>query len=240
MADTLLQLDPAPDLVDRAYSALLGAIASGELAPGQRLTQEELALRLCVSRQPVLQALRLLKSEGLLEDAPGRGLQVVALDATRLLHTYQVRGALDALAARLAAARRFKVPAALLKAGRAAGKNGDVQALIEADLRFHCALYAASGNPFIERSAQTHWAQIRCAMGAVLQQHRLRQPVWDEHQALADAVARGDADAAEAAACAHAQRAGHTMALRLVPPAQSPRADPPAVAPHHRNRRPTP
>jgi DNA-binding GntR family transcriptional regulator len=217
MAALLQELEPAPDLVDRAYSAVLGAIASGALAPGERLKQEDLALRLNVSRQPVLQALRLLKNEGLLEDAPGRGLQVVVLDTARLVHTYQVRGALDALAARLAAERRSALPAALLKAGRAARKSGDVQALIDADIQFHRALYAASGNPCIERSAQAHWAHIRCAMGAVLQHHRLRHPVWDEHQAIADAVARGDGVQAEAAAAAHAKQAGQTMAQHLLP-----------------------
>ncbi len=215
MAAALHQLDPAPDLVDRAYRAVLDAIASGSLAPGQRLTQEELALRLNVSRQPVLQALRLLKNEGLLEVAPGRGLQVTGLDTARVVHTYQVRGALDALAARLAAERQAVLPAALLKAGRAARRSGDVQALIDADINFHRALYAASGNPFIERSAQIHWAHIRRAMGAVLQHHRLRQPVWDEHEAIAQAVARGDAEAAAAAAAAHAHQAGLTMAQRL-------------------------
>ena len=81
MAAELLKLSPAPDLVEQAYRALVGAISSGARAPGARLTQEDLAARLAVSRQPVLQALRLLKADGLVQDAPGRGLQVAPLDA---------------------------------------------------------------------------------------------------------------------------------------------------------------
>ena len=62
-----------------------------------------------MSRQPVLQALRLLKKDGFLHDAPGRGLQVAPLEVQHMRDLYQVRGALDALAARLAAQRRFRI-----------------------------------------------------------------------------------------------------------------------------------
>ncbi len=217
MPATLHRLETAPDLVDQAYQALLAAISSGALAPGERITQEDLAARLAVSRQPVLQALRLLKKEGLVEDAPGRGLRVALLDSAALVHTYQVRGALDALAARLAAERRAALPAALLRDGRRVSKGSDVAALLEADIAFHRALYAASGNPFIERSAETHWAHIRRAMGAVLQSSHARRPVWDEHDAIAAAVARGDPDAAAAAASTHASSAGTHLAERLTP-----------------------
>jgi DNA-binding GntR family transcriptional regulator len=218
MPAELVKLEASPGLVDRAYRALLDAIASGTLKPGQRFTQDELAASLAVSRQPVLQALRLLKKEGLVEDAPGRGLRVTPLDAAALVQVYQVRGALDALAARLAAEHRAALPAALLREGRRAARAGELQAMLDADLNFHRALYAASGNPLIERSAEAHWAYIRRAMGAVLQSARARRPVWDEHQAIADAVARGDAPAAAAAAMAHAENAGAHLARALAQP----------------------
>ena len=60
MTAELVKLQAAPDLVDQVYRALLDAISDGSLAPGVRVTQEDLAERLAVSRQPVLQALRLL------------------------------------------------------------------------------------------------------------------------------------------------------------------------------------
>ena len=217
MSALLHRLETAPDLVEQAYRALLDAISSGALAPGERITQEDLAARLAVSRQPVLQALRLLKQEGLLQDAPGRGLMVAPLDPAALAHTYQVRGALDALAARLAAARRVSLPAALLRTGRRAAQGRDVAAMLEADIAFHRALYAASGNPYIQRSAETHWAHIRRAMGAVLQDTQARRPVWDEHEAIADAVARGQAETAASAAANHAHQASAYLATRLQP-----------------------
>jgi len=211
MPATLHRLAAAPDLVDQAYRALVDAIASGALAPGQRFTQEALAERLAVSRQPVLQALRLLKADGLVQDAPGRGLQVTPLDALLITQVYAVRGALDALAARLAAERRAVLPAALLRNGRAAAIAGDVPALIEADLAFHQALYAASGNPLVERSAAPHWCQIRRAMGAVLQTGDAPRTVWAQHAAIADAVAAGDAARAADLAQRHGDDASHHL-----------------------------
>jgi DNA-binding GntR family transcriptional regulator len=59
MSANLLKLETAPDLVERVHRRLLDAISDGSLAPGTRITQEEIAAQLAVSRQPVLQALRL-------------------------------------------------------------------------------------------------------------------------------------------------------------------------------------
>lgn len=228
MSATLHRLESAPDLVDQAYRALVDAIAGGALAPGQRITQEALAAQLAVSRQPVQQALRLLRQDGLVLDAPGRGLMVAPLDANALVQIYQVRGALDALAARLAAERRASLPAALLRDGRAAVRGRDVQTMIDADLAFHRALYTASGNDYIARSAELHWSHLRRAMGASLQQAPLRRTVWDEHEAIAEAVAAGSPDEAATAAAEHADGAAAHLAARLG--AASPPADPPAAA----------
>lgn len=216
---TLHRLATSPDLVDQAYRALVDAISSGALAPGERIVQEVLAEQLAVSRQPVLQALRLLKADGLVQDAPGRGLRVTPLDAALIAQVYAVRGALDGLAARLAAQRRAAPPAALMRAGRAAARSADVAAMIDADLAFHQAVYAASGNPLIERSAAPHWCQIRRAMGAVLQSAPARAAIWDEHAAIAAAIAAGDADTAERLAREHAERAGHHLVAALAAPA---------------------
>ncbi len=211
----LLRLASSPDLADRVYHALVDAISSGALAPGARLLQEEIAEQLAVSRQPVLQALRLLKNEGLVHDAPGRGVLVAPLDAQNIRQVYQVRAALDALAARLAAERRAVLPPTLLAAGRKAARGRDVAALIEADAAFHNAIYAASGNPLLEPSARLHWCHLRRAMGAVLQSSGLRETVWDEHEAIAQAIAAGRADTAEKLTRQHASQAGDNITRRL-------------------------
>jgi DNA-binding GntR family transcriptional regulator len=73
---SLAKIPNRTDYVDEIYKSLLNAISAGVLAPGERITQEDLAEKYNVSRSPVLQALRLLKKDGLLEEAPGRGLVV--------------------------------------------------------------------------------------------------------------------------------------------------------------------
>ena len=215
MPAQLLQLEATPDLVDRVYRSLLDAISDGSLAPGERLTQEEIAQQLAVSRQPVLQALRLLKKDGFVQDAPGRGLQVAPLDVQAIRQIYQVRGALDALAARLAAQRRFRIAPELMQAGRAAARSDNVAAMIEADLAFHRALYEAAGNPLIGESAQLHWRHLKRVMGAVLQEMHQRDAVWDEHQAIADAIAAGDAEGAARLIEEHSLQASQVLAERL-------------------------
>lgn len=245
MTLTLAPLDQAPDLVDQVYHALMQAISSGQLAAGERLTQEDLARRFAVSRQPVLQALRLLKKDGLVLDAPGRGLWVAPLNRDGIASVYQVRGALDALAAGLAAQRQVLAspiePAGdapslsatlqqLLKQGRNTAALGDVRAMIDADLAFHSAIYAASGNPLIQPSAELHWCQVRRGMAAALQFSTLREAVWDEHQAIADAILQGDAQRAQQLAQTHAYRACEHMTRTAFASADNRMPDPEAPA----------
>ena len=215
MTAQLLKLEAAPDLVEQVHRRLLDAISDGSLAPGTRITQEEIAAQLAVSRQPVLQALRLLKKDGFVRDAPGRGVLVAPLDVDFTRKLYQVRGALDALAARLAAQRRYRIDARVLEQGRKAARGRNVQAMIDADLAFHQAIYAASGNPLIEQTAQLHWRHLRRVMGAVLQQARQREAVWDEHEAIARAIAAGRADDAARLVEEHGANAGDNLAQRL-------------------------
>ena len=207
MTPHLVKIESTPDLVDQVYRSLLDAISEGMLKPGMRIMQEDIAAQLAVSRQPVLQALRLLKNDGFVLDAPGRGVLVAPLDVSRLVHLYQVRGALDALAARLAAQAFYRIDPDLITQGRLAARGGDVKAMIAADAQFHGAIYAASGNPLIAQSAHLHWHHIRRAMGAVLQLSTMRESIWDEHEAIATAIAAGDATTAENLIRRHAEEA---------------------------------
>src|ERR1700755_1690544 len=96
-------LATSESLIDRTYTQVLDANADGTLLPGQRIRQAELADTLGVSRQPVSHALHLLKRQGLVEESGRKGLRVVPLDPLRVMQLYQVREAVDGLAARLAA-----------------------------------------------------------------------------------------------------------------------------------------
>jgi DNA-binding GntR family transcriptional regulator len=212
---TLLKIESTPDLVDQVYRSLLDAISEGKLSPGARITQEDIAEQLAVSRQPVLQALRLLKQDGFVTDAPGRGLLVAPLDANWLVNVYQVRSALDALAARLACSNGYVLDGHLMAQGRKAARGKNISTMIEADMAFHSGIYRAANNPLIEQSALLHWRHIRRAMGAVLQSALSREAVWDEHEAIAQAIAAKDARKAESLMRGHGEQASSNLQSQL-------------------------
>ena len=214
MLSQLHKLPARTDFVQAVYKALLDAISDGSLPPGTRITQEEIAEQMNVSRLPVLQALRQLKNDGFVEDAPGRGLQVTALNIEWIDKLYEVRSALDSLAAKLAAQKKCIIDPALIKHGRAVSDKGDVRALIDADIAFHSAIYEASENPLIAKSAHLHWTHLRRVMGAVLQSSQ-RSAIWDEHQAIADAIKSGDEKKAAELSELHAMRARKNLIHEL-------------------------
>lgn len=215
MKTQFARLKSRPDYVEEVYKALRDAICDGTLAPGARITQEEIAEQMAVSRSPVLQAIRLLKNDEFLVDAPGRGVMVAPLDAEWIAHLYEIRGALDALAARLAAAKKQVIDPRLIQAGRKAAAGHIVKDLIDTDMAFHCAVYEASGNPLIARTEHFHWAHLRRVMGAVLQSSSQRTAAWDEHEAIAEAIAAGKVARAGELAELHTQRASQELLERL-------------------------
>ena len=217
-------LDSQPALIDRAYEQLVEAIADGTLVPGQRIRQEELGRALGVSRQPISHALQLLKQQKLVEENGRRGLIVSGIDADRIRELYQVRTALDALAARLAAERiasrmidmpQRRAARRALASGLALRPDAPVLAFIQADVAFHTALYRLSGNRAIEDTVAAQWPHLKRSMGAVLDDLEQRPLVWAEHQEILSFVLAGDAAGAERAARGHTDRAGSETARRL-------------------------
>lgn len=210
------------DLTAQAHNALRLAIISGELAPGTALAQEELAERLGVSRQPVSHALKLLKQEGLVVERGRKGQMVAPIDPERLLALYQVRGALDRLAAQLAAAVA-PLPAEateqlheLTERGSSAANDSNIAVMVESDVAFHRLLHQLSGNTEIATATTSLWPHIERAMRTVLEHHTVRAEIWREHRAIADAIIAGDAKKAGDLAARHAEAAGASTHQRLI------------------------
>ncbi|MGB7121028.1 MAG: GntR family transcriptional regulator [Bradyrhizobium sp.] len=217
----MIPLTPTPNLTDQVYARLLEAIIDRTLLPGQRVTQNELADRLGVSRQPVSHALHLLHRQGLLAESGRRGFEVTQLDPERIRQLYEVRGAIDGLAARIAAKRvktdtagRAQLEAAL-RAGRTIDKTTPLARLVALDVDFHGAIYRLAGNPVIEETIAPQWPHMRRSMAAVLAELDYRQSAWSEHEAIASHILSGNAKAAATAAEAHAQDAGQMTEERL-------------------------
>jgi len=212
-------LQAAPSLVEQVHAAILAEIASGQLPPGSRIIQEQLAQELGVSRQPIQQALTLLRQQGVLQDAPGRGLQVAPLNLDHVRHMYDVRAVIEGLAfrkaAELNAQRAAALGPALIAQGRKAVADRSMGAMITADMAFHDFIYELSGNPLVAPSMQTHWTHTQRVMGEVLNRDNKPRDIWDQHEALLEAVAGGKGARAEQLARQHILSAADFMIERL-------------------------
>jgi DNA-binding GntR family transcriptional regulator len=214
----------APALIDQVYDRLLDAIVDGTLAPGERLTQESVASFLGVSRQPVSHALQVLRRRGLVVEAGKRGLAVAPIDGGRIRDLYQVREALDGIAARLAAERAGSgrltdqerhAAEACLADGVGLVAQGSMADLIAADVAFHSSLYKLSGNTAIAETVAEQWPHFMRSMGAVLGESGARVRVWAEHAEILAAVLAGQTQLAGERARDHARRSGEATARRL-------------------------
>lgn len=207
-----------PDLVNQVYLSIRDAICEGQFAPGERLNQDQLAAKLQVSRQPVGQAIQLLKSQGFVCDTGRRGVEIASLSTEHITGLYQIRAALDALAAREAAlnnpAAALEGGSSLIKEGRRHCRSGSIMKMIHADMGFHRFIYRISGNPVIDSTVSPHWYHLLRIMGQVLQHKPPRQKIWDEHAAILEAISTGDADKAQRLARLHGEQAAAELAVQ--------------------------
>ena len=212
-------LETQPKLVEQVYNAILQEIALGHFRDDERIIQEQIAQELGVSRQPVQQALVLLKNQGVLRGAPGRGLQVAPMDPEFVRQMYDIRAVMEGLAFRKAA-ENFKPSAKargeqLLAQGRAAVASDSVRDLISADMAFHSFIYDLSNNALIGPAMETQWINTQRVMGSVLLSADKPRDIWDEHEKMFQLVASGKAEEVEALARQHIKQAAAFMIEQL-------------------------
>lgn len=205
----------APSLYEQVYSAILEAICGGVLRPGDRINQDELAAKMNVSRQPVTQALTVLRSQDFVQDAGRRGLLVTPLRRSFFESLYELRESLDPMAAKLAARNvgtlSKEEAATLLVRGRSAIEAGSVASLTGADMAFHMWIYESAGNPLLTDTLRLYWHHLRRAMIAVIEPSQDRALVWSEHSSILEAVLRGDQRKAERLSLAHVHEAAQRV-----------------------------
>lgn len=201
--------DPDRDLHER----ILDAIDAGQYPPGARLLETELAETFGVSRTPVREALRRLESQGVVTHEARKGAVVASLDYNQLGELYAVREVMEGLAARLAA--RFASPAEvqLLRDMIARDRQeSDPARLAAANKRFHRQLHLASHNRVLSQTLDPVRRSLALLSGTTFEAKERPEQSNDEHEAIVDAIASRDEDAADAAARAHIASA---YALRL-------------------------
>jgi DNA-binding GntR family transcriptional regulator len=199
-------------VADLAYERIRSLVLSGDLAPGTRLGQVELAGRLGISRTPVREALRRLGGEGLVEGHSNRGFRVADLGLDAVLRRLEVRAILEPGITRLAAGRRTQQHVERLHASieREQLARGGFAAH-DASRDFHITLARASGNDEMMRVLESLWI---VEVGRRLLLRRSAVSDWqfedaEEHREIAAAVTEGRAEEAGRLMAEHVRRAVH-------------------------------
>jgi DNA-binding GntR family transcriptional regulator len=187
---------------DYAYRQVRDRILSGELEPGAVLQQRDLASRIGISTTPLREALRRLKSEGLVELDAHRDARIAPLRAEEARDLLELRKSLDPLAAGLAAQRRTNADIQAIRAAQERLEPLPTQPAIGqlvAHRNFHAAIYRASHNDLLIDALEGLWDKADRYRRLALQTDRgqgARDQKAKEHQLLVELIAAGDSEGA--------------------------------------------
>ena len=149
--DLTLNMDAYLPLRDVVFNTLREAILKGELKPGERLMELQLAAKLGVSRTPIREAIRMLEQEGLAVTLPRKGAEVAKMTEKDMEDVLQIREALDELAAKIACEQiseeQLEELVATMHEFEESTKTDNVKKIAEADVKFHDNIYQSTGNP---------------------------------------------------------------------------------------------
>ncbi len=212
---------------EHAVAWLRRAIVDGELRPGGRVTQEDVAERIGLSVGSVREALRVLEQEGQLTYRPRRGYFVTELRMADLREIYELRELLEGRAARrrlptLDAAALARLEQAAAACARAADA-GDVAGELAANRSFHFGILDAPGDPHAMRVIRLLWDSTEAYRALYYNAPEERQAAAAAHERILDAIRAGEPDRLVAELDAHRERALTFLAGVLEPPEGRPR-----------------
>jgi DNA-binding GntR family transcriptional regulator len=178
-------------------------ISSGALPPATRIIEGTWGRKLGVAQGSIREAINLLAQEGFVTKVSGRSARVVSLNEQDVLQLYELRGAMEGLAARLAAARHADV--AILQetvdAMRRASRKNRTADLVDADREFHMELCRISGNPHLvehaSRVLRPFFAFARIRIIASKQDTSAWDRDLEAHQRIVDLIRDGEGEIAE-------------------------------------------
>jgi DNA-binding GntR family transcriptional regulator len=205
-ASSLLRLEKT-SLREQALTALRRAITTGQLTPGTHLVETELSEALQISRGTLREAMRQLQQEGLISAGARGRLSVRHLDAKEIKNIFDVRAALESLAAQDLAGRedRTAAVAELRKAVADMEKwaASNLEDRIEADLKFHRTMCHLTGNETLLHSWSSLEGSIRMSIMFAGVDRALKNMDAKRHSDIVDAIESGDAEKAAAAVRDH-------------------------------------
>jgi DNA-binding GntR family transcriptional regulator len=197
------QLSPEPLVKHSVADRLRKEIARGALRPGMRIVEGTWARKLGVAQGSIREAINLLAQDGFVSKAAGRSARVVNLSEEDVLQMYELRGALEGVAARLMT-RKAISPAPLDRAlalMRRALKKGNAEMMLDADLEFHLELCRLSGNPYVLENARRVLLPLFAFARIRVLSSGQSASVWgkdiEAHQRIIDLVKEGHGDIVE-------------------------------------------
>ena len=196
---------PTTDVLVKNHLAeeLRKEILTGSLRPGERIIEAKWAARFGVAQASIREAINILAQAGFVTKAPGRSARVIHLSETDVVHIYQLRGAIEGLAARLAAQspQDLNVLQATMDTMRESAKTGDREGLIDCDLLYHLALCELSRNPYLIEHARRILVPLFAFVRMRVSTSGQSASVWDKdleaHQKIIDLIHEGESEIAE-------------------------------------------
>ncbi len=204
-----IRLDSTSNLPLRevVFLRLRQAILQGELQPGERLMEIQLANQLGVSRTPIREAIRKLELEGLVSMKPRRGAEVASITIKDMQDVLEVRGTLEELAVELCCAKEDDSWIEELKNANkvfeAAVKSGELLIIADADVNFHDIIYKATGNRRLIQIVNNLREQIYRYRLEYIKNEEARKELIEEHEKIIGYISRKDKDGAKEAMRKH-------------------------------------
>ena len=197
-----VKMDEFLPLRDVVFNTLRQAILRGELKPGERLMEIQLANKLGVSRTPIREAIRKLELEGLVLMIPRKGAEVAEITEKNMLDVLEVRRALEELAVKLACERITEEEIQELKDAADAFQKilsaKDITKIAEADEAFHDVIFKSTGNDRLIQLLNSLREQMYRSRLEYLKREEYHPQLLEEHQQIIDRITRKDqSEAAE-------------------------------------------
>jgi len=214
-----IQLDNYKPLREIVFESLREAIIGGRLKPGERLMEAQLAEELGVSRTPVREAIRKLELEGFVAMLPRKGAYVSGISLKDIVDVFEIRAALEALAAGLAAERITEeeldqMERYLLKASEASDED-NLSAFVAVDTGFHELIYKASRNQRLFQIVTLLQEQVQRFRTVSLSQPGRFKDAIEEHRQIIEAISERNVELAQSLAKEHIENAEQSMLQSL-------------------------
>jgi len=199
------------------YRALLEDIRTGNIQPGDRIREEDIARSLGVSRTPVREALQQLQARRLVEMAPGRGIIVAKLGTQQVMELYAMREVLEGAAARFAAQYALPAEIAIMEEliTEFEGARDNPERLARINYALHRAIYEAARNRYMHEALNNLEDALSLLQNTTFSLPERFEPACREHRAIVNAIRTRDSDAAEAMSREHIRHAQNAR-LRLL------------------------